>query len=197
MPRNPGKSKQKRADTRKTEQPKATSWLYQCPSWPVYEVLLSEDWDKEGALPTMLVARQSPRSGKIAAAAFLVDLGCLGVKSAFVRICKSPDDYTRRVRDALSNDQTLLPAEFNLVAKIIAAGLAYGQSLGFSPDPEYEQASLLLAGADPAASDVEVPMGGPQGKPLYIPGPYDNIERIATTLVRAVGEDGFEVREPT
>lgn len=197
MPRDPGKSKQKRADTRKTNQPKATSWLYQCPSWPLYEVLLSEDWDKEGALPTMLVARQSPRSGKIATAAFLVDLGCLGIKSTFVRICKSPDDYTRRVRDAISNDQTLLPADVNLVAKIIAEGLAYGQRLGFTPDPEYNQASLLLAGAEPAACDVEVPLGGPEGKPLYIPGPYDNIERIATTLVRAVGEDGFEVREPT
>jgi hypothetical protein len=170
-----------------------TSWLYQSPNWPLYEVLLSKDWALERAISTIIVARQSPRSSKIAAAAFLVDLGCMGVKSAFVRTCKSPDDYARRLREPLMKDQEFDPADLDLVAKIIAEGIAYAERLGFTPDPEYRQASLLLAGANPDASEEKIPLGGTDGRPLYVPGPHDNMQQILTTLTRAVGPEGFRV----
>jgi hypothetical protein len=197
MPRNPDKgTKPRTRDQKKAAQPGARSWLHQAPDWPLYEVLVSKDWQKEEELATVVVARQSPRSGKIAAAAFLVDLGCLGVKSTFVRFCKSPDDYVRRMRNPLMNEQTLQPAEFNLGAKIIREGLAYAESLGFAPDPEYQQASALLSGANPDGARTHVPVGGKDGKPLYIPGPHDNIDQIVATLTRTVGVEGFEQREP-
>jgi hypothetical protein len=47
--------------------------------WPVHEVLLSRGWDQQAALVTVLVARRSLKSGKVAAGLFLVDLACLGV----------------------------------------------------------------------------------------------------------------------
>ena len=77
----PKKSRGERATA-----PASGSWMQQSRDWPVYEVLLSPGWDREGALVVAVVARRSPRSGKIAAATFLVDLACLGVKSAFVRV---------------------------------------------------------------------------------------------------------------
>jgi hypothetical protein len=154
-------------------------------------VLLSEGWEKQDELATTLVARQSPRSGKIAVASFLVDLSCMGVKSAFVRICKSPEEYQRRVLRSLSEEQTLKPAELDLVAKIVAEGLAYAEKLGISPDPEYHQARLLLQGANPDACTVEVPLGGSEGKPHFIAGPYDDVEQIMANLTRTVGPEGF------
>ena len=48
-------------------------------NWPVYEVLVSQGWDKQGALVSLLIARVSPKSEKFAAAHLLVDLECLGV----------------------------------------------------------------------------------------------------------------------
>jgi hypothetical protein len=193
MPRNPQQGPKSKKQAPRQAATSGASWLYQSPNWPVYEVLLSEDWHKERAIPTMIVARQSPRSGKIAAAAFMVDLGCTGVKSAFVRICKSPDDYVRRLRGPLLNDQEFEEVELDLVAKIIAEGLAYAERLGFAPDPEYQQANRLLAGANPDACAEEIPLGSDDGKPLYVPGPHDNVEQALTTLTRTVGPDGFHV----
>lgn len=176
-----------------TEQASArgASWLQQSSTWPLYEVLLSEKWEAENAIITTLIARQSPRSGKIAAASFLVDLACLGVKSAFVRICKSPEDYERRLRSPVLEDQRMRPADFNLVAKIIIEGYTYAQQIGLSPDPEYHQASLLLAGAQPEACSTPIRLGGPDGKPLYIARANDNIPLIMNRLARTLGPDGF------
>lgn len=198
MPRDPkaGKKKQTARQPGKGDKPGGVSWLYQCPQWPVYEVLLAENWQQEDVFATSLIARQSPRSGKIAVASFLVDLLCMGVKSAFVRICKSPEDYIRRVRTPLTRDQSMQAAEFDLVVKIITEGVSYAERLGLSPDPEYQQAKLLLAGANPAACAVEVPLGGSEGKPHFMAGPYDNIEQITTLLTRAVGPDGFYITMP-
>jgi hypothetical protein len=167
------------------------SWLHQSVNWPVHEVLLSKGWNTESAIITAIIARRSPRSGKIAAGSFLVDLGCLGVKSAFIRICKSPEDYEQRMRTPLMEDQKMIPAEFNLVAKIITEGHNYAQGLGLSPDPEFQQARLLLSGAQPEACKVEIRLGGPEGKPIFVARQNDDIPRILGLLARTLGPDGF------
>jgi hypothetical protein len=172
------------------------SWLHQCPQWPLYEALLADDWRDYTKLASMLVARQSPRSGKVAVASFLVDRACLGVKTAFVRICKSPEDYERRVRRPLLKEQPMQPAELNLIAKIVAESVAYAEGLGLAPDPEYQQARRLLAEAQPEACTEDVPLGGDEGKPHYFVGPTDNMERVVATLTRTLGSDGFYITLP-
>lgn len=198
MARNPQKGSPRRSSKqdRAVTPASGVSWLHQSVAWPIYEVLLSEGWEREGALVTVVVARQSPRSGKIAAASFLVDLACLGIKSAFVRLAKSPEDYNRRIREGVMEHQPLQRADFDLVAKIIAEGEAYARELGFSPDPEYQQARLLLTGAHPEACDVQVPLGGPEGKPFFVAGPYDDAPRIMAQLMRTVGPEGFHYLLP-
>src|SRR5579884_409588 len=61
--------------------------------WPLDECWISRDWQEEGALVQAVVARRSPL-GQIAAAVFLVDLGLLGVKDAFVQ---GPSDNVRKI----------------------------------------------------------------------------------------------------
>ncbi len=143
-----------------------------------------------------VVARRSPRSGKIAAATFLVDLACLGVKSAFVRLFMSLRDYVSRLRDTLPQPEPLQPASLDLVAKIVTTGEAYARQFGFAPDPEYAQAKPLLAGARPEACDTPVPTGGPEGKPFFVAGPRDDIPRVMNQLTRAVGKEGFHYLLP-
>lgn len=167
------------------------SWLHQSAAWPVYESLLSDKWDEENAIVTALVSRQSPRSGKIAAASFLVDLGCLGVKSAFVRMCKSPDEYRRRLRTPLLDETPMQPADFDLVARVILTGLAYAEGLGISPDPEFRQARILLTGAHPEACTTPILVGGPEGKPIFVARQNDDVARILSQLARTLGPDGF------
>jgi hypothetical protein len=158
--------------------------------WPVYEVLISRDWDNEGALTGVLIARRSPNSGKVAVGHFLVDLACLGVKSAQVKLFKDGAEYAAGLRAHAMRVQPLAPGDFNLAVKIIRTGLEYAARLGFKPDPVFAQAEPLLAGADLDAAPA-VRTGGPEGKPLFINGPYDDVEKIIAQLRRAVGDGNF------
>ena len=58
--------------------------------WPLHQVLLTEDWDKEGNIIQVMIARKSEQ-GQIVVGVFLVDLGCLGVKNAYARPVTAPD----------------------------------------------------------------------------------------------------------
>ncbi len=161
--------------------------------WPVYEVLLSRGWENVQQIASVLIARRSPMSGKVAAGAFLIDLACLGAKSIQVRLCKDPADYQAGLRAHIAGMQPMAPADFHLAAKIILTGIEYASALGFKPDPVFAQAEPLLYDADPTASDVRVPTGGPEGKPLFINGPYDDVDRIIAQLRRSVGEGNFNI----
>jgi len=141
----------------------------------------------------ILVARRSP-AGEVALGAFLVDLGCLGVKSAFGRVTDLKK--YRELRDGMRSRQDMVKIdELNLVAKIIREGIAYAGELGFKPDPDYREAMLVLGDADPAACDVPIPLGR-DGKPFYIAGPYDNVDKILNKLTRKLGPDGFHFLVP-
>lgn len=157
--------------------------------WPLYECLLSEEWREERAITQILVARRSP-SGQIAIGTFLVDLGCLGVKSAFGRLFDTRREY-EELRTGMMSRQNMIKADVNLVAKIVREGIAYAQELGFKPDPDYRDAMLVLGDADPDACDVPIPLGGRDGKPFFFAGPYDNVDRIMAKLMRKLGPDGF------
>ena len=159
--------------------------------WPLHEVLLSSGWEAQAALVTILVARRSPMSNKVAAGLFLVDLACLGVKSAQVKLFAGPAEYRTGLRAHALNIQPMVAAEFDLVAKIIATGLEYAANLGFKPDPVFAQAQHLLAGSDPAACATPVPTGGPAGQPLFVAGPYDDARRVVDQLTRTVGAGNF------
>ena len=158
-------------------------------NWPLYECLLTEEWQEERAITQILVARRSP-SGQIAIGTFLVDLGCLGVKSAFGRLFDTRREY-EELRNGMMSRQEMIKADVNLVAKIIREGIAYAQDLGFKPDPDYRDAMLVLGDADPDACDVPIPLGGKDGKPFFFAGPYDNVDRIMAKLTRKLGPDGF------
>ncbi len=162
-------------------------------SWPLHECLLTKEWQEEGNLVQILVARRSPQ-GQIVVGAFLVDLGCLGVKSAFGRLFESRREY-KELRNDTTSRQQMTKADVNLVAKIIREGIAYAKELGFRPDPDYRDAMPVLGDADPDACDVPIPLGR-DGKPFFFAGPYDNAERIIAKLTRKLGPDGFHFVMP-
>ena len=164
-------------------------------NWPLHECLLAEEWQKEGAIIQILVARRSP-TGQIATGTFLVDLGCLGVKSAFASLFDTRREYRQKLRARMTSQQKMIKADVNLVAKIVREAIAYAQGLGFKPDPDYRDAMLVLGDADPDACDVPIPLGGPEGKPFFIAGPYDNVDRIMAKLTRKLGPDGFHFLYP-
>ncbi len=205
MPRDPNKAqaalerkqakREQRQDLKSLARQSVPGWIERASSWPFYEVLLSQSWDKQGELAGILIARVS-QEGKVAGGAFLVDLACLGVKSATIRLFKTARDYTQDMRQKIIRSQPMLAADVNLVAKILDTGFAYAQELGFDPDPSYYQGRQLIADADPALSQIEIPLGGPEGKPFFVAGPYDDVPRIIAKLTSAVGPGGFHYFAP-
>jgi hypothetical protein len=204
MPRNPkarqrslqrhaAKRKQKRQALAASHPSGARSVLRAAASWPLDECLVTQDWQKHpDELVQILVARRSPE-GTVAAATILVDLACLGVKNAMGSLL-TPQEY-RELREGMASTQRLMPADLDLVAKIAREGIAYARQLGFHPHRDYQDAAVLLAGADPDACDLDVPLGV-DGKPLFVAGPYDDAPRIVAQLTRAVGPDGFDFVVP-
>ena len=63
--------------------------------------------------------------------------------------------------------------------------------LGFKPDFGINQAQIFHHGAHPETFAIPVPVGDPEGKPFYMSGPYDDIDRVLATLRRTVGEGNF------
>ena len=171
-------------------------FLREAARWPIYECLISRDWQEPRNLVQIVVARRSPATREIVCGVFLVDLGCLGVKDAFASRPFTLKEYKEEMRAAMEDLQPMEEADLNLVAKVIREAVAYAKSLGFRPHPDYRDAAILLEGADPDACDVEVPLGDGTGRPLYFAGPYDDVQAIMRQLERAVGEDGFTYLVP-
>ena len=155
--------------------------------WPLKEVWLTKEWRDPTQITQILIARRGP-DGQLGVGSFLVDLGCLGVKNAF-GYQVTPDEYRQLLRD-MREQQKMVKADLNLVAKILREAIAYAESLGFKPHRDYRRAALILGDADPDACNEEIPLGQ-DGKPLFISGPYDNVDAIMKKLTRAVGPDGF------
>jgi hypothetical protein len=161
--------------------------------WPLHECLLTKDWQDTGQLTQILVARRSP-ARQIAVGAFMVDLGCLGVKAAFGRLFDTEAEY-EELRNEIRSRQNMVKADVDLVAKIIREAIAYAKALGFQPDPGYRDAMLVVGDADADACEVSVPLGK-DGKPFFIAGPDDRVHLIITKLARKLGPDGFTYIAP-
>ena len=49
----------------------------------------------------------------------------------------------------------------------------------------------MLGDANPDACHIRIPLGGPEGKPFFVSGPYDNVGKILAKLQKNAGPDGF------
>jgi hypothetical protein len=172
------------AETRATAQQVAAAAAY-----PVYEALVPENLFALG-LGHLVFSRLQP-DGRIAFAAFLVDVFCLGVKDAFVTIL-SRDEYARHKR-GWAMRESFRPIEPACFRKRVEGAVAYARELGFSPHADYALASQIFAGVQVMDCPTRFEYGQ-EGKPLYVSGPYETparVEAILDQLERRLGPEGF------
>jgi len=115
-----------------------------------------------------------------------VDVYCLGVKNAFWR-AGSPQDLQDMIRK-MEEHQTMRAITPACLAKIVTGAVAYAQSLGFPPHPDYRHALLLLDGIDPSTCPNEFSFGR-DGRPYYIQGPNESLAQ-ATAITQRIQEAG-------
>ncbi len=138
----------------------------------------------------VIIARRGPQ-GKVVFADFLLDVHCLGIKDFFVT-CANPASFERFLKESAAqvNTRACDPAR---ARKLLEEGVAYAKSLGFPPVVEALKAMRLLHDVDPTRCSESFTFGM-EGKPYYVSGPNDSIERrqeILATLERTCGSGNY------
>jgi hypothetical protein len=159
--------------------------LRKAAKWPVVQALAAASLWVNG-IGSLAIARKESEDGLVAAV-FLVDVYCLGVKNAFWRAC-TPGEFNELL-DRMEETQSMRPIEPACLVKIVHGAVAYAESFGFSPHPDYHHAARLLDGIDPAACEREFTFGR-DGKPLYFQGPNESPEEAAAIIQRISGAGG-------
>ena len=155
-------------------------------SAPFGPAFMSAGW-KDGdeanpALISVLLSRALP-DGTFVASMLLVDRTCLGIKNAYTTPPLSRvalDDMAAKLHDAHPegvDDVTALAAQ-----SVVFHALDYAAKLGFTPHRDFVPA---LVGPRPETLQ-ETPLARPE-RPVYMPGPDDDIARVVRVLAAAVG----------
>jgi hypothetical protein len=163
--------------------------IRQARNYPIEGCWVQADW-QEGGLAVIVVARRQP-DGNIVFGNYLVDFYCLGLKNTYCNASIPPgqfrSDYLPKMFDAAGPPVDTPPA---LVHEIIYGGIEYAAQFGFRPHADFKRSQYVLDPPDlhPRTGAVEF---GHNGKPLFISGPYDDVDAILRKLTRTAGEGNF------
>ncbi len=149
----------------------------------------------ETGIGNVILARRLP-SGTVAAAFFLIDAHCLGVKDVHFREVEA----SRFIRslDHIAKTQPMEETDPAYARKLVNEAAAYAADLGLPPPPDFHAIERLFGEVD-AAACTETFTFGQDGKPLYVPGPNDTPARIRQVLARLqarLGPDGYHCIVP-
>lgn len=143
-------------------------------------------------LTVVIVSRRMPRN-RFCFAGYMIDKGCLGLKSTLFRVGYSEEEYKTFVR--VMSEREERPYEEITVQdahNLIFGGIDYAEDNGFQPmDKDWNITKHLLDERQITDGIDRIQFGGENGKPLYISGPHDNVEKIIAQLRRRFGEGGF------
>lgn len=176
MARSPKKKQKKRSPPAPLERRAAR--------WPVTQAWVNADW-KTSPVATVVLLRESP-GGALAAGGFLVDLGCRGVREAFVR--DMDQDVIRRYDDDPAMD-AIAPSQ---AAAIVRKAEAWAVGCGLG-DTKVWRTCRGFVDAIPLDETFDVPLGR-DDKPFYVATDSDRRpEQIVATLERTVGAGNYTV----
>jgi len=164
-------------------------WIAFAADKPLHECLITRVLYDQG-IGNVVISRKMP-NGDIAAAFFLVDIYCLGVKNCFLTIIP-PGVYAQRI-DHLVQKEGAEYAAPACAVKLIQDAVAYAEGLGLQPHRDYLSVKSFFGSIDPTTCPKEF-VFGKDGKPFYIAGPNETLEdseKIMAALTRKVGADGF------
>jgi hypothetical protein len=145
----------------------------------------------EGGMGTLILARGATPH-HLAFGAFLLDVFCLGIKDVTFALLES-DEFDRYV-DVTDAGSPLASVDPSDARKLLRDLASWSQSIGFPPHRDFAPVERLFGDVSADASEVDFQFGS-DGKPLYIPGPFDSatlIRRRIEQLQKHLGSEGFE-----
>jgi len=144
---------------------------------------------EENGLGQVVVCRYK-NDGSGEAGVFLVDVYCLGVKSAFFTRFDSQEEQ-HKILDRLFRGAVPEPEFAANGRKLVEEAVAYAKSIGFAPSSDYKKGARVFGGIQVKDATAHYTFGK-DGKPYYISGPNDHSERIYAILRKRVGTSGFQ-----
>ncbi len=173
--------------------PRSLRGAFQAPVHECWEA--SHLFSHDRGIGSVLITRQT--SGhQILLGVFLLDVFCLGVKNAFVKLM-SKEEYRAQLQQ-LQTNEGLKATSPECARKLIEDAEAYARELGFTPHKDYQKAKNIFGEIDTAECSRTFEFGR-DGKPLYFAGPYDSQafqQRIIKTLTEKLGPEGFDYIMP-
>ncbi|MBE9227833.1 DNA-binding response regulator [Phormidium sp. LEGE 05292] len=154
--------------------------------------LLFEDSDslqnEIGGLGLVLVARTTGYN-RYSVCTYLLDYWCLGLKDTIGPKDFNSSKYLEFVQNSYMNfPQGYQEITLEQAQAIVFGAIDYAKSLGFSPHRDFEQSRTHL-GEWNGESKLKF---GRAGRPFYISGPYDNFQRVISTLEKSAGVGNFD-----
>jgi len=138
-----------------------------------------------------LVLARGATPHHLALSSFLVDVFCLGIKDVMFESVES--EVFEMFMEATDAGSPLVPVDPSDACKLLRDLAAWSQSIGFAPHRDFAAVERIFGDVSVDASDAVFRFGR-DGKPVYIPGPYDTaplIRRRIARLQKFLGDDGF------
>ena len=140
---------------------------------------------------TLILARGATPH-HLAFGSFLLDVFCLGIKDVMFESLES-DEFAMYV-EATDAGASLVSIDPHHARKLLRDLAAWSQSIGFAPHRDFAAVERIFGDVSADESEVDFQFGS-DGKPLYIPGPFESatlIRRRIEQLQKHLGDDGFE-----
>jgi len=155
---------------------------------PIERCLISDGYDQDLLSLCLIIRRQA--SNYLSFAYFMIDRHCLGIKNAMANCNVTPDVIEELIdtsTQSIGPMEDVTPEYFH---NLVYGALDYAESIGFRPHKDFGLAQYLL---NPELVDdgIDDFVFGMDGKPYFISGPDDNVQKILNTLNRTVGEGNF------
>lgn len=161
-------------------------------SLPVYECYANNSWQDE-KIANIIIARRHV-NGNITICTYLVDLLCLGVKDTSYIFNKSESEYCKFISDMIEQSDAT-PVNYTLAHNIIFAGIEFADEFGIAPHKDFSSVTKFMLEEDTDDIElIEIECGN-DGKPLYMPGPYESEAtklRILDKLERNAGHGNYD-----
>ncbi len=194
------RGKQKAASKQKTRMPafesfSAQSIIRRARAFPIFECLISSNWQGDTtALIQVVIARQQP-DGAICFGSYLIDRACLGVKNTMAKADISLSAYETKVRGTTFRAGTPEECPPELAHQMVYASIDYAAKFGFTPEKDFALSQYLLTPRGELAEPYNIPFGK-NGKPFFIAGPYDNAKQIIEQLEKTAGPGNYDYVMP-
>lgn len=156
---------------------------------PINECLINPSW-RENGLATILLSRRQP-DGQIVFGVYMVDILCLGLKNTFCNADVSELEYKTEVQPRMNQNQEMVECSIPLAHHIIYGSIEFASQFGFKPHKDFKLSRHVLDDRDsiqPCTENVEF---GKDGEPMFVSGPYDDVEYVMKKLTSEAGEGNF------